>query len=289
MPVGSGPGFPEVTATREWESAGEETFALSRAGRIHVEARFNNRTLTFWRDIDLQPNQSTTILLPQVSATLKGAMRSYDGGLIRSDHGFAGPRMQLIADDPACWSVTEYLPERDAREGEARHRFTLSGLPAGNYHLYQHLVGKQQTYSYAGRTTENTHPIAAWGGIPVKLEANRTTQLPDFIGYPLNDLQVCVNDPGGNPVEHATVRIRDRMSDSWRQVEENPAQLEQAAYPIPYPAAARIVAGMATLPRIREGWLELVVETDAGAIFSFTVPVSAGRELRLTLPLQTEH
>jgi hypothetical protein len=93
-----------------------------------------------------------------------------------------------------------------------------------------------------------------------------------------------VTDAAGHPVEHATLRIRDRMSESWRQVEENPAQLEQAAHPIPYPAAARIVGGKATLPHIREGWLDLSVESDNGATFSFTVPVSPKRELTLTLP-----
>jgi hypothetical protein len=84
---------------------------------------------------------------------------------------------------------------------------------------------------------------------------------------------------------HATLRIRDRMSESWRQVEENPAQLEQAAHAIPYPAAARIVGGRATLPHVREGWLDLFVESDDGPIFSFTVPINSKRDLSLTLPI----
>lgn len=129
-----------------------------------------------------------------------------------------------------------------------------------------------------------TAPIAAWGGLPVQIKANSVTVLKDFSEYPLNDLQVRVIDAEGRPVEHATLRIRDRMSDSWRQVEENPAQLEQAEDPIPYPAAVRIVGGTATLPRIREGWLDLLVESDNGARFSFTVPVSPKRELSLRLP-----
>jgi hypothetical protein len=251
---------------------------------MHLEARLGNQSLTLWREIDFQPNQSISISIPQGSAILRGSMRTYGGGLERSDHGFAGPRMQLIADNPADWSVTEYLPERDARTGEERHRFTLTSLPAGNYHLYQHLIGESKTYSIGDQTTQYTAPIAAWGGIPVKLEARRTTQLPDFIDYPLNDLHVRVADSTGSPIEHATLRIRDRMSESWRQVEENPAQLEQAAHPIPYPAAARIVGGIAVLPRIREGWLDLLVENDAGPTVSFTVPVSPGRELSLNLP-----
>ena len=209
---------------------------------------------------------------------------SYGGGLERSDHGFAGPRLQLVADDPAAWSVTEYLPRRDFQDGEQRHHFTITGIPAGTYHLYQHLIGEAKTYTYGRVTTTYTAPIAAWGGVPVKLWVNSVTELKDFSEYPFDDLHVRVTDAKGRPVEHATLRIRDRMSESWRQVEENPAQLEQAAHPIPYPAAARIVGGRAILPRIREGWLELFVEYDTGAIFSFTVPVSPKGELSLTLP-----
>ena len=286
--VGNGSGFEDVLATPEHQSASEVTWALSHAGKVHIEAWSGRYALILWREVDLQPKQSLAISLPTGTATLKGSMRSYDGGLAPEDHGFAGPRMQLIADDPSAWSVTEYMPERDAQKDEARHRFTVRGLPAGSYHLYQHLVGTKQIYASEARTVEILRPLDAWGGIPVKLDANHTTQLPDFIEYPLKDLQVRVEDAEGRPVEHATLRIRDRMSDAWRQVQENPRQLEQAAYPIPYPAASRIVAGEATLPRIREGWLELAVEVDAGPVYRFTAPVRAGQELHLVLPVAME-
>ncbi len=282
--VPGAPGFREVSVTPVRDSTTEPVLALSYAGKWHVEVRAGYSTLSLWRDFDIRPSGSITLTVPQQTGTLKGSMRTYGGGLERSDHGFAGPRLQLIADDPTGWSMTEYLPQRDSQHGEQRHHFTLTGIPAGTYHLYQHLIGEAKTYTYGGETTTYTAPIAAWGGVPVKLEVNSVTQLKDFSDYPFKDLQVRVTDAKGLPVEHATLRIRDRMSESWRQVEENPAQLEQAAHPIPYPAAARIVGGRATLPRIREGWLDLFVESDAGAIFSFTVPVSAKRELSLTLP-----
>jgi hypothetical protein len=145
-------------------------------------------------------------------------------------------------------------------------------------------IGEPKSYTLAGNKTAYTSPIAAGAGVPVHMEINSATALKDFSEYPLNDLQVRVADADGHPVEHATLRIRNRMSESWRQVEQNPAQLEQAAHPIPYPAAARIVAGRATLPRSREGRLDLSVESDNGTTFSFTVPVSPKRELSLTLP-----
>jgi hypothetical protein len=278
------PAFPEVSATALRDSTTESVLALSYAGKWHIEARAGDETLSLWRDIDIQPGGSITLTLPEATGTLKGSMRTYGGGLERSDHGFAGPRLQLIADDPAGWSVTEYLPRRDSRDGVRRHQFTMTGIPVGKYHLYHHLIGEARTYTYGRETTTYTAPIAAWGGIPVKLKANSVTTLKDFSEYSLDDLHIRVTDANGGPVEHATLRIRDRMSESWRQVQENPAQLEQAAHPIPYPAAARIVGGRATLPRVREGWLDLLVEFDTGAVFSFTVPVSHKRELRLTLP-----
>jgi hypothetical protein len=192
--------------------------------------------------------------------------------------------MQLISDDPRGWSVTEYLPARDSRTGKEKDRFTIQGLPPGNYHLYHHLIGTPKSYSLGGKEYPYTAPLDAWGGLPVKLEAGGAVQLKDFIDYSLADLAVRVSDASGRLIENATLRIRDRMSESWRQVEENPAQLEQAADPIPYPAAARIVRGVATLPRIREGMLELHVEIDNGPIYSFVSKVTPGQELTLTLP-----
>jgi hypothetical protein len=128
----------------------------------------------------------------------------------------------LIADDPAAWSVTEYLPERDSRVGEQRHHFTLTGIPAGKYHLYQHLTGETKTYTYGGNTRTYTAPMASWGGIPVQVQMNTATVLREFSEYGLGDLKVRVAETDDRPVEHATLRIRHGMSESWRQVQENP-------------------------------------------------------------------
>lgn len=278
------PGFSDSGVTVLRESRTEPLLALSYAGKWHIEAIADKQTVSLWRDIDIEPGASMTLVLPVQTGTLKGSMRTYGGGIESSVHGFAGPRLQMIADDPGGWSVTEYIPQRDSEGGEERHRFTLTGIPAGNYHLFQHLIGQPKTYTNAGKATTYTAPIDAWGGIPVQIGASATTMLKDFSDYPLNDLRVRVTDAGGRAVEHATLRIRDRMSESWRQVEENPWQLEEAGHPIPYPAAVRIVGGRATLPRIREGWLDLTVESDKGTTFAFTVPVSPPRELTLKLP-----
>jgi len=276
--VAGAPTFSDIPATMESESAREAVFLLSHAGRMHVELRRANQTLSLWRDITVAPGESVSVDIPSSSGVLKGSMRTYDGGTFSSEHGFAGPRMQLISDDPAGWSATDYIPKRDGANG----RFTVKGLPPGSYHLYQHLIGEPATFD--GKRSPYMSPIAAWGGIPVKLEAGAATELRDFIEYPYQDLRVRVTDQSGRPLDHATLRIRDRMSESWRQVEENPLQVEQAAHPIPYPAAARIVGGAATLPRVRAGWLDLFVELDSGAAYSFTASVTLDQELRLSLP-----
>jgi hypothetical protein len=225
--------FGDPTAVLEQESSRDAVFLLSRAGMVHVEIGRTGKTFRLWRDIDVHPRESITVDVPRGDAILKGSMRTYDGGLGFSEHGWAGPRMQLVADDPQGWSVTEFLPARDGKEGASKDRFTTTELPSGAYHLYQHLIGKQETYTYDGKEHQYTAPISAWGGIPVKLEPGGTTQLKDFIDYPFQALNIHVTDRSGRAIENATVRIRDRMSESWRQVEENPAQLEQAAHPFP--------------------------------------------------------
>jgi len=205
--------FSGTPATIEHQTSREAVFSLSRAGRMHVELRRDRQSLSLWREIDVRPGESVTLDAPTGDSTLKGSMRTYDGGLGMSEHGWAGPRMQLIADDPAAWSITEYLPARDSRTGDNKDRFTIRDLPAGRYHLYQHLIGTPGTYRFGGKEYPYTAPIDAWGGIAVRLEPGATAQLNDFIDYRFADLRVRVSDSDGRPIENATLRIRDRMAE----------------------------------------------------------------------------
>jgi hypothetical protein len=79
--VGNSLTFSDVPATLERESAREAVFLLSRAGKVHVEMRRASQTLSLWRDIEMRPGESAAIEVPSQEATLKGSMRSYDGGL----------------------------------------------------------------------------------------------------------------------------------------------------------------------------------------------------------------
>jgi hypothetical protein len=197
-----------------------------------------------------------------------------------SMHGTAGPRLQLINDNPDGWSVTEYMPARRP-DGS----FTLTGLPAGDYHVYHHLIGEDRTYTSNGRQSTYRSAAAAWGGVGVHLDPARPAAIADFAADTLGDLPVRVVDGSGQPVDRATLRVRDRMSDSWRQIEEDPGRIESQGDPIPYPAAERIVTGQATLHKIRSGWLEFAVELDSGAAYTYRLPVTRGQLLNVTVPV----
>ena len=158
-------------------------------------------------------------------------------------------------------------------------------MPAGAYHIYQHLIAEPKTYELQGRTEKYTSPLNAWGGIPVTLVEGQTASLKDFIEYSASDLEVTVHDARGAPVHGATLRVRDRMSEAWRQVAEGPTTLSNAAHPIPYPPAVRVREGHAKLPSIRADRLELVVELDDGRMYPFTVSVAPPGPLALQLPV----
>ena len=264
----------DTPATRTESSPTEQVYLLSRGGRMEVQARREGSPI-LWREISVAPRESLVVDIPGEQATLEAPSNFEPGeGHV---HGIAGPRMQLIADNPAGWSVTEFIPRKE------RGVFKIAGIPPGDYHLYHHLFNAKVTEQFDGKSYTYNRPVPAWGGVAVHLTAGKTTRI-EPLNSKLGELSVLVTDASGSPVSNATFRIRDRMSDSWRQVEENPAQVEQAGFPIPYPTAVRVVDGKAKLLQIRSGWLEFVVETDAGPSYAYRVPVGLGQELRVTVP-----
>jgi hypothetical protein len=268
----------DVPATQTQSSSQEAVYRLSRAGRMQVQVQQKGSPI-LWREIRVAPGESLIIDVPAEQATLE-APSNFDPGN-GNIHGIAGPRMQLIADAPSAWSITEFLPRQNSSG-----IFTINGIPPGDYHLYHHLFNAEVTYRFAGKDTTQKVPAPAWGGVAVHLVSGKTTRVAP-LNSTLGDLSVRVSDAAGRSFNNATLRIRDRMSDSWRQFEENPAQLEQPGHPIPYPTAVRIEDGKATLREIRSGWLEFTIETDAGPAYSYTTPVEPGQELRVTVPLQS--
>ncbi len=270
---------PDPVVQMEAESPSQARYRLSRAGRFYVQAQRRNSQHSLWREIVVSPSQTVQVDVPQAEAVLSGSTRTYSGDLLFSHHGLAGPRLQLISDDPEGWSATVYLPQR-----KEDHTFTLPDLPSGDYHLYHHLIGRRVATQSSGREYHYTAPIDAWGGIAVTLQADHPAVLRDFIDYPYRDLQVTVLDRQGQPLEGATLRVRDRMSEAWRQVGEGPTTLAFASNPIPYPPAVRLENGRATLPSIRAGRLELLVEFDDGRVQPFVADVDPGTTLIIRIP-----
>ncbi len=279
--VVSGPlGLRDVPAVLKRKTSTETVFLLSSAGPVHVEARRGRSRLSLWRDVSVQPGEALILTLPKDRGSIAGAMRTYEQGP-GSAHGYAEPRLQLIARRADEWSVSSYTPGSSSG-------FVLHDIPPGEYYLNQHLIGEPKTYRDGNFIATYTSPLDAWGGIPVSVKQSETTELRDFIDYPFQPLSVEVRDAQGAPLRHATLRVRDRLSDSWRLIQENPNYLSEAAHAIPYPPAVRIDQGRATLPQIRAGWLELSVELDNAGGYAFVAPLPEKGPLRLQLPARPQ-
>ncbi len=218
--------------------------------------------------------------VPAGQGSLNAGMRTYLPDLDRADHGIAGPRILLLADAPEQWSVVEDLPLPTPTPGNVARRFILETLPAGAYHVHQHLTGLTSTVEGVRRN----RPTYAWGGIPVVIPATGTKSMPDFSDFAPGSLRVRLTDAQGRPVEHATVRLLDRL---WESARQYPTTLEQPSDEIPPPPAVRVQGGQATLPDVRSGQLELFVELDSGPVYRFSV--TASRRETLTLVIPTSH
>jgi hypothetical protein len=98
--------FPDDASTEERNSSEEAVYRISKAGHIHVELRNDRLDHILWREINCRPGETIRIEALKGDATLRGSTRTYDGGLTQQEHGWATPRMILIARDPSAWSIT---------------------------------------------------------------------------------------------------------------------------------------------------------------------------------------
>ncbi len=264
-------------AVEQAKSPREFVFQASHAGKfvVDVAPRFPQRRMLF-REIDLAPGAHVILNVPGGQGSLNAGLRTYLPDLDRSIHGIAGPRILLLAQSPEQWSVIEDLPLPQPTPGNVARRFLLGTLPAGAYHVHQHLTGLTSTTEGVRRN----QPTYAWGGIPVTIPATGTQSLPDFSDFATGSLLVRLTDAQGRPVEHATLRLRDRLWEITRQY-PNPTDPSDE---IPPPPAVRVQGGQATLPDVRSGQLELIVELDSGRVYHFTVTASLRETLTLVLP-----
>ncbi len=181
---------------------------------------------------------------------------------------------------PEGWDITVPMPERFEDD------FFELALPAGSYHLFQHLIGEPYTRTHERRAIETYRPVYGYGGIPVRIRREEILRLPDFEESPLNLLEVEAVDHTGVPVKSGILSIRDRMAEAWRQVELEGSTPAVAADRIPMPPE-RILDdnGRATFPAVRQGHLELRLLSGSDLVHHFSVAAHPGKVLRLQLPI----
>ncbi|MEW6743964.1 MAG: carboxypeptidase-like regulatory domain-containing protein [Planctomycetota bacterium] len=276
----------ERHAKIEEKGPGELTITFATSGRHVITCSRRGLGFSLAHELDLAPGDRRSLELPPLDGTLKASMNTYNGGKGYSHHGWAGPRLILLSDredrDASGWDVIVSLPKR--QEGDT---FLLEHLPAGPFHAFQHLIGEVQSWTdEKGEQHEFSQPKDAWGGVPVMMEPGEVTEIEDFASHELGELTVEIKDRAGKPVHDATLSIRDRMSEAWQQVIRGGSTYGFALDPIPLPPAVRIEAGVAKLPSIRSGRLELVVSLDQGMVFTCTRDVELKRTLALVLPFE---
>ena len=230
------------------------------------------------RTVRLEPGDDIEVAVPRLRSAFAGSMKTYDGGVGFSHHGWAGPRLMLRPAAEDGWAATVNLPRRTT--GDA---FEMRALPEGDYWLFQHLIGEPASYKRPdGQEIPYTRPVYVYGGIPVKLVADEMTQLADFAEFAGGELRLEILDAGGRPME-GSIRVRDRMAEAWAQVAGGGTTLANADHPIPPGPAARLVRGVATVPRIRKGYLEMTFVTDDGRVYEISRQVDPAEALRIRL------
>ena len=235
------------------------------------------------KEVVLPARGKVELEVPPIDAILVGSMNSYGGGKGHSpDHGWAAPRLILLSRKNSGvaegWDIIVSIPERFEDD------FFELAVPAGKYHLFQHLIGEPQQRTYRGKTVETYRAAYGYGGIPLRLRSGEILRLVDFVEAPLQSLEVEVVDHAGVPLSNGILSIRDRMAEAWRIVELGGSTLAYAPDRIPMPPERRLRNGRVTFPAVRQGFLELQLLSGGDRIHRFSVSVHPGQPLRLQLP-----
>ena len=233
---------------------------------VHVG---QSRTQSFFIELDLVAGEVRELRLPPLDASLEGTM-TYEPDLDDEAvdyHWVDGPRMMLLSMHAPGegWNVMYSLTRPDEEAGRKPHTFALTGLPAGDYHLFHHLADRQ-----------------AWGGRQVTLVAGAKTQVAGLGSNQPGRLIVEVVDADGQSVRNRILRVRDRMYKEWTApgriiITSGPVE------PIPLPPAVRLAGAPVILEPIRAGWLELIVDDPAGDARYYLRKVEPGTTLRLVV------
>lgn len=221
------------------------------------------------REIDAGRGKPVEIAVPPLEGWLRGSSRTYaneQGGFFFG--GFGSLRLLLLSakDDPGAtgWHVAVPLPRFQRKTGA----FEIGPIPAGPYHVFQHLISHGP----------------AWGSTWVEVRKSEPTTIPDFADRELGSLDVEVADASGRPAAGAVIRILDRLqvnASSFIRVVGGRFLAEAA---VPGGPAVRLEDGKAVFDPVRGGRTEFEVERDDGRTFRFTRDAVLGETLKITLP-----
>lgn len=240
---------------------------LSGTGRwlVHLSAEHDSLDSSLFTEVDLAPAENLELEVPPLDSGLEGSM-TFKGDLAYSHHGVAGPRLMLISmlGNKHGWNIVCSIPPRLAEKGPNHHLFSLKRLPAGQYRIAHHLGERP-----------------GWGGGEVTLDSGQSTKIARLGAAESTPLTVEVFNADGRPARDLLLRVRDRMHERWAAFCEIPTSGVFASRPIPPPPEARLLGEAVTLPSIRDGWLELVLEDEAGSTRHYLRKVEPRRKLHL--------
>lgn len=259
--------MPTRELVAEVEPKGERRFLLRlpTSGRYTLFVGHESLPYRLLREVVVAFGQRYTIELPPLDGALSGeiaAMPELWAGDMPMD-GIAGPRLWLEPEGDSAFGALVTLPEPK--------KFRLEHLPRGAFTLHHHLY--ETGYFRSDKGT--------WGGLPITI-AEGAADAGELALGPDGDLPVRVRWADGSPAA-GRLGIRDRMRESWQQVVNGNSTLVFASDPIPAPPSERLVAGAATLGKVRRGRLCFELLGDDGSTTFFTRDVVPGTVLEIQL------
>ncbi|MBX3464985.1 MAG: carboxypeptidase regulatory-like domain-containing protein [Planctomycetes bacterium] len=262
--------MPTRELVAEVEPDGERRFRLRlpTSGRYTLFVGHERLPHRLLREVVVGFGERCAIELPPLDGVLLGsiaAMPEAWGHDFAMD-GIAGPRLWLEPVGDTAFGALVTLPEPSP--------FRVEHLPRGSFTLHHHLYATGYFRGEGG----------TWGGQQVTIGAEAADG-GELAQGPDGELQVRVRWADGSPAS-GRLAVRDRMYESWQQVVRGNSTLVFASDPIPAPPSARLVAGTATLGRVRSGRLGFELLGDDGATVFFVRDVVPGTPLEVQLAVR---
>lgn len=258
----------ELSAEVEEKGARHFLLRLPTSGRYTLFVGHESLEHRLFREVVVALGQHYRISLPPLDGVLQGsidAMPESWAATLPVD-GIAGPRLWLEPAGSTAFGALVTLP--------GPQEFRLAQLPRGEFALHHHLYSTTSAWSLR-------NDQGSWGAVALRI-GDADADVGALGRGPDGALSVKVTLLDGRPAV-GVLSVRDRMHESWQQVMRSNSTLVFAADHIPHPPSARLVAGKATLEKIRAGSLCFELLSDDGATYYFSREVAPGTELEIKL------